>query len=186
MSRRLTLVAVILVASLAHARDRAVLIYPREHALFRRVFYTSHQRAMRERLAAEYDLDVHVQVATDDEIFAVDVRGAKLLVLSGHGDSFAMHFAGKDSRTLDFEDRARLQTFFGQLDPQATIVLQSCHTGRGFAHLVKEAAGKLRHVIAASGEVPWNGMQITSLLPFDVTIRCRERTRRFDCTVRLY
>jgi hypothetical protein len=186
MSRRLVLVAVFLFASLAHARDRAVLIYPKERAIFRRVFYTSHQRAMRERLSSEYDLDVHVQVATDDEIFAVDVRGAKLLVLSGHGDSFSMHFAGKDSRTLDSEDRDRLAAFFGALDPRATIVLQSCHTGRGFAHLVKEAAGPLRHVIAASGEVPWNGMQITSLAPFDATIRCKDRHRRFDCTVRLY
>ncbi|HEV7767608.1 MAG TPA: hypothetical protein VGQ76_21585 [Thermoanaerobaculia bacterium] len=186
MSRRLVLVAVLLFASFAHARDRAVLVYPKEQSFFRRIFYTSHQRALRERLSARYDLDVHVQVATDDEIFAIDMRGAKLLMLSGHGDPFAMHFAGRKSRTLDSSDRPRLEALFDTLDPHATIVLQSCHTGRGFAYLVKDAAGPMRSVIAASGEVPWNGMQITSVTPFDATLRCKDGSRRFDCTVRLY
>ena len=186
MSRRLVLVAVFLFAGVAQARDRAVLVYPKERSFFRRVFYTSHQRAMRERLAKRYDLEVHTQVATDDAIFAIDVDGAKLLVLSGHGDPFSMHFAGRKSRTLDASDRAELAAFLDRLDPTATIVLQSCHTGRGFAHLVKEAAGPMRRVIAASGEVPWNGMQITSVAPFDATIRCKDGSRRFDCTVRLY
>jgi hypothetical protein len=186
MSRRLVLVAVFVFASIARARDRAVLVYPREHGLFRRIFYTSHQRELRERIAKRYALDVHEQVATDDAIFAIDVDGAKLLVLSGHGDSFAMHFAGKKSRTLDASDRVRLAAFFDRLDPAATIVLQSCHTGRGFAHVVKEAAGPRRHVIAARGEVPWDGLQITSVEPFDATIRCRDHRRRWDCTVRLY
>lgn len=186
MFRRLVLVAVLLFASIAHARDRAVLVYPREHSLFHRIFYTTHQRALRERLSARYDLDVHVQVATDDEIFAIGVDGAKLLVLSGHGDPFAMHFAGKKSRTLDASDRERLTAFFDRLDPDATIVLQSCHTGRGFAHVVKETAGPRRHVIAARGEVPWNGLQITSIAPFDATMRCRDGAKRWDCTVRLY
>jgi hypothetical protein len=190
MSRRLVLVAVLLSALIApatlHARDRAVLVYPRERGLFRRIFYTSHQRALRQRIARQYNLDVHEQVATDDAIFAIDVDGAKLLVLSGHGDPFAMHFAGRKSRTLDASDRVRLAAFFDRLDPAATIVLQSCHTGRGFAHVVKEAAGPLRRVIAARGEVPWNGLQITSMAPFDATIRCRDHHRRWDCTVRLY
>lgn len=187
MSRRLVLVAVLLSAlapASLHARDRAVLVYPREHSLFRRIFYTSHQRALRTLLGVRYDLDVHMQVATDDAIFAIDVRGAKLLVLSGHGGPFAMHFAGRTARTLDSSDRARLTALFDELDPTATIVLQSCNTGRGFAHLVKEAAGPLRHVIAATGQVPWNGLQITSVTPFDATIHCREGARKFDCTVR--
>lgn len=185
MSRRLFLVAVLWFGSIASASDRAVLIYPREHNLFRRTFYTAHQRALRERLRARYDLDVHSQVATDDAIFAIDVDGAKLLVLSGHGDPFAMHFAGRKSRTLDASDRERLAVFIDRLDPAATIVLQSCHTGRGFAHLVKELAGPMRRVIAARGEVPWNGMQITSVMPFDATMRCRDGAKRWDCTVRL-
>lgn len=185
MSRRLALVAVLLFASIAHARDRAVLVYPRERSIFRRIFYTTHQGALRNLLRARYDLDVHVQIATDDAIFAIDVDGAKLLVLSGHGDSFAMHFAGKRSRTLDASDRDRLAAFLGRLDPAATIVLQSCNTGRGFAHLVKTLAGPGRQVIAARGEVPWNGLQITSVAPFDATIRCRDGSKRWDCTVRL-
>ena len=185
MSRRLVLVAVLLFASIAQARDRAVLVYPRERSIFRRIFYTTHQTALRTLLRARYELDVHVQVATDDAIFAIDVDGAKLLVLSGHGDSFAMHFAGKRSRTLDATDRDRLGTFLERLDPDATIVLQSCHTGRGFAHLVKNLAGPRRQVIAARGEVPWNGLQITSVAPFDATMRCRNGSKRWDCTVRL-
>jgi hypothetical protein len=188
MSRRLVLVAVLLFALIAsasaHARDRAVLVYPREHSLFRRIFYTSHQRALRALLRVDYDLDVHVQVATDDAIFAIDVRGAKLLVLSGHGDPFAMHFAGLTTRTLDSSDRVRLTALFNTLDPTATIVLQSCNTGRGFAHLVKEAAGPMRRVIAATGQVPWNGLEITSVTPFEATMNCREGARKFDCTVR--
>jgi hypothetical protein len=186
MFRRLVLVAVLLFASVAHARDRAVLVYPKEHSIFRRIFYTSHQRALRQRIARQYDLEVHEQVATDDAIFAIDVDGAKLLVLSGHGDPFAMHFAGHRSRTLDASDRVRLTAFLSRLDPTATIVLQSCETGRGFAHLVKEAAGPLRHVIAARGEVPWNGLRIISFAPFDATMSCRDGAKRFDCTVRLY
>jgi hypothetical protein len=185
MSRRLVLVAVLLFASVASARDRAVLVYPKERSIFRRIFYTSHQSALRQRIARQYAIEVHEQVATDDAIFAIDVDGAKLLVLSGHGDAFAMHFGGRKSRTLDASDRIRLAQFFERLDPAATIVLQSCHTGRGFAHLVKEAAGPLRRVIAARGEVPWNGLQITSVAPFDATIRCRHQRRRWDCTVRL-
>lgn len=186
MSRRLVLVAVLLFASIAEARDRAVLVYPRERSFFRRVFYTPHQGRLRQHLSARYDLEIHEQVATDDAIFAINVDGAKLLVLSGHGDSFAMHFAGKKSRTLDESDRERLAAFFDRLDPEATIVLQSCHTGRGFAHLVKSLAGPRRHVIAARGEVPWNGLQITSVAPFDATIRCLNGSKRWDCTVRLY
>jgi hypothetical protein len=185
MSRRLVLVAVLLFASIAQARDRAVLVYPQERSIFRRIFYTSHQRALKQRIARQYDLEVHEQVATDDAIFSIDVDGAKLLVLSGHGDPFAMHFAGRRSRTLDASDRARLAAFLARLDPTATIVLQSCGTGRGFAHLVKEAAGPLRHVIAARGEVPWNGLRITSVAPFDATMSCRDGLRRWDCTVRL-
>jgi hypothetical protein len=185
MSRRLILVAVLLFTSVAEARDRAVLVYPRERSIFRRVFYTPHQGALRDVLSERFELDVHVQIATDDAIFAIDVDGAKLLVLSGHGDTFAMHFAGKKSRTLDATDRDRLAKFFDRLDPDATIVLQSCNTGRGFAHLVKSVAGARRHVIAARGEVPWNGLQITSIAPFDATMRCRDRSKRWDCTVRL-
>ena len=59
MSRRLVLVAVLLLASVAQARDRAVLIYPKERSIIRRVFYTTHQRSLRQRIAREYDLEVH-------------------------------------------------------------------------------------------------------------------------------
>ena len=179
------LLAVMLLAPLAEASDRAVLIYPRERSWFRRVFYTTHQRDLRARIEARYRTDVHEQVASEDELFAVDVDGAKLLVLSAHGDNFAMYFASRKERTLDSTDRAKLRRFFDRLDPRATIVLQSCHTGRGFAHLVKEAAGPHRRVIAARGEVPANGLRITSVAPFDVTIRCDEKGRAWDCTVRL-
>jgi hypothetical protein len=188
MSRRLVLVAVLLFALISsasmEARDRAVLVYPREHSLFRHIFYTSHQRALRALLSGRYDLDVHVQVGTADAIFAIDVRGAKLLVLSGHGGPFAMHFAGQSTRTLDSRDLVRLTALFETLDPTATIVLQSCNTGRGFAQLVKEAAGPMRRVIAATGTVPWDGLQITSVTPFEATLHCREGARKFDCTVR--
>lgn len=190
MSRRLILVAVLLFASAAEARERAVLVYPRERSLFRRVFYTSHQRKLVEKIARRYDVAVHAQVATDEELFEIDVDGAKLLVISGHGDPFAMYLARRDQRTLDASDRHRLGQFLDRLDPAATIVLQSCHTGRGFAHLVKEAAGPLRRVIAARGEIPWNGVQITSIEPFDATIHCghpdkQHGKERWDCTVRL-
>ena len=185
MSRRLVLVAVLLFASVAQARDRAVLVYPRERSLFRRVFYTTHQRALKARLARQYDLDVHDQVATDDALFAINVDGAKLLVLSGHGDPFSMHFASRSVRTLDATTRARLAAFFDTLAPDATIVLQSCFTGRGFARVVKEAAGPARRVIAARGEVPWDGLEITSLAPFDATMHCDDGGRRWDCTLRL-
>jgi hypothetical protein len=188
MCRRLVLVAVLIYATVASAsgtRDRAVLIYPRERSLFRRIFYTSHQRALRTQIAARYATAVYEQVATDKALFAIDVDGAKLLVISGHGDPFSMYMAGRKNRTLDASDRARLAAFFERLDPAATIVLQSCETGRGFAHLVKEAAGPARRVIAARGEIPWNGLRITSIAPFDATIRCRDGRRAWDCTVRL-
>jgi len=188
MYRRLVLVAVLLsvsAAPAAAARDRAVLIYPRERSLFGRIFYTSHQRVLRTQIAARYDTNVHEQVATREELFAIDVDGAKLLVISGHGDPFSMYLAGRTTRTLDGSDRARLTAFFDRLDPFATIVLQSCETGRGFAHLVKDAAGPTRRVIAARGEIPWDGLRITSLAPFDATIRCRNGRHAWDCTVRL-
>ena len=180
------LIAVVLFVPLAEARERAVLIYPKERSLFGRLFYTSHQRNLRASIAREYDLTVHEQIATDDALFAIDVDGAKLLVLSAHGDPFSMYFAGRKNRTLDSTDRARLARFLDRLDPFATIVLQSCHTGRGFAHLVKEAAGPTRRVIAARGEIPWNGLRITSIAPFDATIRCDDGGRMWDCTLRLH
>ena len=179
------LLAVVLLAPLAEARERAVLVYPKERSLFRRIFYTSHQRALRTSIGARYDTLVREQVSTDEELFAVDVDGATLLVLSAHGDPFSMYFAGRKSRTLDATDRARLARFLDRLDPFATIVLQSCHTGRGFAHLVKEAAGAHRRVIAARGEIPWNGLQITSVTPFDATIHCQDGGQLWDCTVKL-
>jgi hypothetical protein len=187
MVARIAFAVLFLCASVAvEARDRAVLVYPRERALFRRVFYTTHQRALRAQIALRYDTEVHEQVATDAELFAVDVDGASLLLLSGHGDPFSMYFSDRKKPTLDETDRARLAAFFDRLAPHATIVLQSCHTGRGFAHIVKEAAGPNRRVIAARGEIPWNGLRITSVTPFDATIRCRDGHRAWDCTLRLY
>jgi hypothetical protein len=185
MLRRLVLVAVVLFPSLVVADDRAVLIYPRERSLLRRIFYTSHQRLLRTQIAARYRTDVYEQVASDEDLFAIDVTGAKLLVISAHGDPFSMHMAGRGRRTLDSTDRARLAAFLDDLDPRATIVLQSCHTGRGFAHVVKEAAGPNRRVIAARGEIPWDGLEIRSVAPFDATIRCHDGGRAWDCTVRL-
>jgi hypothetical protein len=187
MSRRLVLVAVLLFASVAQARDRAVLIYPRERSLFRRVFYTSHQRELRADIAERYELTVHEQVSSDDELFAIDVDGAKLLVISGHGDPFAIYMSRRDQRTLDASDREQLRSFLARLDDEATIVLQSCDTGRGFAHLIKELAGPGRCVIAARGEIPWDGVRITSVAPFDATIMCGlgEASKRWDCTLRL-
>ena len=166
-------------------RDRAVLVYPKEKTLFRKIFYTSHQNALIERIRNRYDTRVHEQIATDDELFAIDVDGAKLLVLSAHGDPYSMYFADRRRRSLDSTDFQRLRKFFDRLDPKATIVLQSCHTGRGFAHLVKEAAGPGRHVIAARGEIPRNGLTIRSLSPLDVTIQCDDGGKRWDCTLNL-
>jgi len=176
---------VLLVAPFAEARDRAVLIHPKERSLFRRIFYTTHQRDLRTRIEERYRTDVHEQVASEEELFAVNVDGAKLLVLSAHGDAFSMYFANRKTRTLDSTDRAKLRRFFDRLDPYATIVLQSCHTGRGFAHLVKEAAGPDRRVIAARGEVPYDGLRITSVAPFDAAMDCKDGGRRWDCTVTL-
>jgi hypothetical protein len=185
MPVRVALAVLLLFAPFADARERAVFVYPRERALFRHLFYTSHQRVLRERAGEAYDVVIHEQVATDEALFAVDVDGATLLVLSAHGDPFSMYFAGRKVRTLDSTDRVRLEQFFSRLDPFATIVLQSCKTGLGFAHLVKEAAGPTRRVIAARGEVPWNGLQITSLAPFEATIHCDDGGRSWDCTLRL-
>jgi hypothetical protein len=182
---RAVIALLLLFAPSLYARDRAVLIYPRERAMFRRVFYTPHQWLLRRRLAKTYDVTVHRQIATDDELFAIDVDGAKLLVISGHGDPFSISLDGRNSRSLDENDAGRLAEFFSRLDPFATIVLQSCDTGRGFAHLVKDAAGPTRRVIAANGEIPWNGMRITSIDPFDVTILCHDRAGDWDCTLRL-
>jgi hypothetical protein len=180
------LIALLLVcAPLVEAGERAVLIYPRERSLFRRIFYTSHQDALVKRIAEQYDVRKHVQVSTDDELFAIDVDGAKLLVISGHGSPFFISMRGREERTLDATDRARLATFIARLDTEATIVLQSCHTGRGFAHLVKELAGPSRRVIAARGEIPWNGLQIVSTQPFEVAIACNDGGRRWDCTLQL-
>lgn len=180
------LTALLLLLLSQRADDRAVLIYPKERVWFRRVFYTAHQRQLRAQLRARYALVIHEQVATADELLKTNVRGARLLVLSGHGDPYAMFFGADRRRTLDSHDRARLRAFLDTLHPDATIVLQSCDTGRGFAWTVKEAAGPRRRVIAAKGWVPSDGVQITSIEPFDVRIRCRDEGGRvWDCTLRL-
>jgi hypothetical protein len=181
------LAALLLAFPVPHERERAVLVYPRERWSLRPVFYTPHQRQLVRELSSRYAVELHEQVATDDALFSIDVTGAKLLVLSGHGDPFSMYFASRKARTLDASDRARLEAFFSRLDPNATIVLQSCHTGRGFAHLVKDAAGPTRHVIAARGEVPPDGVSITALPATapDVRMTCRDRAHNWDCTVRL-
>jgi|GEM_PF-1518641 len=181
--KRLVL-AFVLIALPLCARERAVLVYPREHALFRPLFYTSHQDQLVRELRAQYDVDIHEQIATTDDLFAIDVRGASLLVISGHGDPFSISLSGRDARTLDSAQRERLAAFLGTLAPDATIVLQSCDTGRGFAWLVKEAAGPSRHVIAAKGTIPRDGMRF-SLAPFDASITCRDDGREWDCTLRL-
>ena len=185
MFARAAVALLLLCAPLALARDRAVLIYPRERSLFRRIFYTRHQRELQGRIAARYDIDVRAQVATAEELFATSVDGARLLVISGHGGPFFISMTGRETRTLDWRDRSRLTRFFDRLAPDATIVLQSCDTGRGFAHVVKDAAGPARRVIAARGEIPWDGLIITSVEPFDATIECSDGRHRWDCTVRL-
>ncbi|HEX9985445.1 MAG TPA: hypothetical protein VGF69_19465 [Thermoanaerobaculia bacterium] len=181
----LALLCVQVFPAYAADRERAVLIYPRERWSLWPVFYTRHQNDLRQQLRQRYAVEVHRQVATDDALFAVDVTGAKLLVISAHGDPFSMYFAGRTHRTLDGSDRWRLSAFLERLDPHATIVLQSCHTGRGFAHLVKQLAGPDRTVIAAKGEVPWDGVHITSVEPFDVRITCEDEGKEWDCTVKL-
>jgi hypothetical protein len=178
-------VVLLLSAFAAEAAERAVLIYPKERPWFRRVFYTSHQRVLRAQLRERYQLDVHKQIATDDDLLRIDVTGARLLVISGHGDPFAMFLGANDRRTLDWHDLARLRNFFARLDAEATIVLQSCHTGRGFAWAVKEAAGPRRRVIAAKGVIPPDGLAITSLDPLEVRITCRGQRGPWDCTIRL-
>ena len=162
--------------------ERAVLIYPHERVWFRRVFYTAHQRALQRELQKRFVVDVHEQVGTAGDLSNIDVRGAKLLVLSGHGSPFALSLQGRGERTLDTSQFARLRAFLSQLAPDATIILQSCDTGLGFAWIVKRAAGPNRRVIAAKGEIPRDGLQITSLLPLDVTITCEGG---WDCTLRL-
>jgi hypothetical protein len=179
------LTAVLLLCAIGvEARERAVLVYPRERSLFRRVFYTSHQDRLVEKVRERYDVTVHEQVASAEELFSIDVSGASLLVLSAHGDPFSMYFAGRRSRTLDSGDMAELSRFFRRLAPDATIILQSCHTGRGFAHVVKQAAGPGRRVIAARGEIPWNGLDLT-VAPLHATIHCRDGSERWDCTLEL-
>ena len=163
-------------------RERAVLIYPHERVWIRRVFYNAHQKELQRELKKRFDVDVHEQVGTADEFFNVNIRGANLLVLSGHGCPYAISLQGRHDRTLDASQFARLQAFLGQLAPDATIILQSCDTGLGFAWIVKRAAGPNRRVIAAKGDIPRDGLQITSLLPLDVTITCKGG---WDCTLRL-
>ena len=170
----------------AAPRERAVMIYPRERVWFKRAFYNRHQRELQRELQKRYAVEVHDQIATEAALFAVDVGGAKLLVLSAHGGPYAMSFNGRGSRTVDASDQARLTAFFSQLAPDATIILQSCYTGLGFARIVKRAAGPNRRVIAAEGEIPLDGVVITSLAPIDVAITCRDEHRHlWDCKVRL-
>jgi hypothetical protein len=178
-------VVLFLLAFAAEAADRAVLIYPKERPWFRRVFYTAHQRILRAQLRTRYDLEVHKQVATDDALLGIDVTGARLLVISAHGDPFAMFLGADQKRTLDSRDVGRLRHFFAKLHPEATIILQSCHNGRGFAWAVKDAAGPRRKVIAAKGVIPPDGLEITSLDPIDVKITCRGRRGPWDCTIKL-
>ncbi len=167
-------------------RERAVLIYPRERVWFRRAFYNRHQRELQRELRKRYALEVHEQVATDDALFAIDVRGANLLILSAHGCPYAMSFSGQHQRTIDASKQAQLQAFLSQLAPDATIILQSCYTGLGFARIVKKAAGPHRHVIAAEGEVPRDGVVITSIAPLDMAITCRDKHgRAWNCKIGL-
>lgn len=182
----MSLLLALLLAASHGPRERAVMIYPREHTwFFNRVFHTAHQRALQQKLREQYDVEVFDQIATADELFRIDVRGASLLVLSGHGCPWAMSLDGRDSATLTAMNIDRMRAFLSELAPDATIVLQSCYTGKYFANLVKEAAGPARHVIAADGDVPRDGMSITSLQPLDVEIRCSEPHHRLrDCTVR--
>lgn len=186
MFAQVLLAALLMSLSVApQPRERAVLIYPKERWTLRPVFYTDHQRRLVREISARYDVAVHEQVAKDDDLFAIDVDGAKLLILSAHGDAFSMHFNAREERTLDATDRERLARFIARLDPEATIVLQSCWTAKGFAHVVKDVAGPKRRVIAAKGVIPPDGMRITATAPFDVRITCTEERKAYDCTSRL-
>ena len=180
------LVALMFSAMTTAPRERAVLIYPRERAWFRRAFYNRHQKALQRELQERFAVEVYDQVATDEALFAIDVRGANLLVLSGHGCPYAISLNGRHGLTLDESDQARLKAFLSQLAPDATIILQSCYTGLGFARIVKRAAGPGRRVIAADGQIPRDGVVITSLAPIDVAITCRDdHGRPWNCKVRL-
>lgn len=166
------------------AADRAVLVYPRERPWFRRVFYTTHQQELQRTLSRTFAVSVHSQVGTLEELLRVDVDGARLLVLSGHGSPFALSLGPRNQRSIESAHLDLLRAFFGRMAPDATIVLQSCETGRGFAWMVKEAAGG-RRVVAAKGTVPPDGMTIPSLSPLEIAFSCTGPRGEWDCRIAL-
>jgi hypothetical protein len=115
----------------AAPRERAVMIYPRERVWFRRAFYNRHQHELQQELQRRYAVEVHDQVATEAALFAIDIRGAKLLVLSAHGGPYAMSFNGRGRVTVDASDQARLTDFFRSSRPTQRSSCRAATPGSG-------------------------------------------------------
>src|SRR5260370_32492638 len=92
----------------AAPRERAVMIYPREHVWFRRAFYNRHQHHLQRELQKRYVVEVHDQIATETPLFSIDIPGAKLLVLSAHGGPYAISFNCLGNHTVHASHQTRI------------------------------------------------------------------------------
>jgi hypothetical protein len=169
-----------LILAAALSQPKAVMTMP--------VYDTSgsFSRAAQSKLISQIEshyLTHMAEVGTEDELYRTPVAGAKLLVIGGHGTPTSIALGGPDDpcgvdcdekRYIDRSDVEELRSFFNQLAPDATILLNSCSTAwngeeNNIAAVIKRAAGD-RQVIAAGDWVPADWVRITSYEPFDAVI----------------
>jgi hypothetical protein len=161
---------------------RAIAAYPAYDPLRAnppvRVFAEAVHNSLVRPLENAYAFDSCV-AASEDDLYALDLQGAKLLVMMGHGTvtSIALDAEEDDctrecdeKKYIDMSDEAELRTWFSSADPDLVIVLPDCWTGYGennLSQMVKRAA-QGRRVVASDAPVIASRIEVDSAYPLKV------------------
>lgn len=142
-------------------------------------------------VATHYQTKLYEKVRFEEELFAIPLKGKKLLAIGGHGTNQRIGLGADpycnscDERLyVDTSDGPQLEKWLSQLDEDATIFLNVCDAAKGennVADVIKRAAGN-RTVIAAKdlivdtittaeGKKTYYSIQV-SYDPFDVKLHC--------------
>ncbi len=166
-------------------KPNAIIIYPKSD--YNHAFRGNGARDFFTRLKSGYDVFVRV-AETDFDIESIigKIPKVELLVLSGHGDAEGL-MLGKDSffdlfeeYAVDLSDTTQIATWMNQLEPNATIFLDSCsnaatRTGGNLATTFASCAGH-RRVIASRQIFYQDHVTVDTVYPLDLTIMARNHS----------
>jgi hypothetical protein len=148
-------------------------------------------------LSASYSMRRHRDIFEDADLYSIPLKGAKLLVLLGHGTPTSIALGEEETdclkecderKYIDLSDEDELRKWFSTADRDLTILLPECSVGygeRNLAQMVKRAA-QGRRVIAPNARMVANRIGIESAYPLKIHLYALKPVFRsfidVDCT----